>query len=218
MVRRTGQPVALCLADTHSNQTALRRIDARLARSRGEVDVVLIAGDVCIAGHEAYARQLIDCIRGHGVPLLLVHGNNDTRDVVQLFRAEGITLHRQEKTMLGHRFVGFGGDGYAPHDTELAEGELESLDMEGAILMTHVPPGGLELSPVDGPGVPRGFTFGGALVSGGPRVHICGHIHQTEGVAYYAGTKIVKLRAAMWNRCALLNLDTLAVRFEDLGN
>jgi hypothetical protein len=43
MVRRERGPVALCLADTHSNHTALCRLDARLTRTRRAVDLILVA-------------------------------------------------------------------------------------------------------------------------------------------------------------------------------
>ena len=181
---------------------------------RGRVQVVLAAGDITIAGHEAYAQDFLDCVRAHKVPLLLVHGNNDSRTVVELFRREDVTIHRRERTLHGRRFVGMGGDGYAPHDVELAEGELAELPVEGAILLTHVPPAGrLTLSTVDGPSIPQNLTLGGQLLEGGPLAHICGHIHGTEGVGMYACAKIIKLRAAMWNACALLDLDTLHAEF-----
>jgi Icc-related predicted phosphoesterase len=205
-------PTALCIADTHSNPAALRHLDARLALSRGTVDLVLAAGDITIHGHEPYAREFVACVRAHDVPLLVVHGNNDSAEVARYFREEGLTLHRQERTLFGHRFTGFGGDGNATHDIELQPGEMEQLSPEGSIFLTHIPPSfRIALSPVDGPKVPRSIT--GQLTEGGPRAHICGHIHHTQGVAYYAGTKIVKLRAAMWGSCALLDLDTLAVTF-----
>jgi len=181
---------------------------------RGRVQLVLAAGDITIAGHEAYAQDFLDCVKVHKVPLLLVHGNNDSRAVVELFRRENVTIHRREKTLCGRRFVGIGGDGYAPHDVELTEGDLGELPVESAILLTHVPPAGrLVLSTVDGPDIPQNFTVGGQFVEGGPLAHICGHIHSTEGVGMYAGTKIIKLRAAMWDACALLDLDTLHAEF-----
>lgn len=166
---------------------------------RGQIDLVLAAGDITIAGHEAYAGQFLECVRGHDVPLLLVHGNNDTREVVELFRREEVTIHRRARELLGHRFVGFGGDGNAPHDVELAEGEQEHLPLDGAIFLTHIPP-----------------ASRGPAPQGGPRAHICGHIHHTEGTYDRGTTRIVKLRAAMWNRCALLDLETRAVTFLNL--
>lgn len=218
--RRGRAPTALCLADLHSSVKALSRLDQRLARTRGHVDLVLAAGDITIPGHEAYADEFIHCVARHEIPLLLVHGNNDCIEAVERFRAAGVTIHRLERRVLGHRFVGFGGDGNAPYDVELEPGELEVLPVEGAILLTHVPPATrLALSPVDGEHVTASLTFGtppAALVGTGPLAHICGHIHPTEGVAYLAGTKVVKLRAAMWNRCALLNLSTLRAEFLDL--
>ncbi len=148
-------------------------------------------------------------VRRHGLPLLLVHGNNDTLRAVEEFRRAGVTIHRQEREVAGVRFVGFGGDGTAPHDSQLAPGETLTLDLAGAILLTHLPPRGLHYVVHDQ----------GAPVQPGaaPRAHVCGHVHHTEGIAWLGPTKVVKLRAAMWNRCALLDLDTLAATFLDLA-
>src|SRR4051812_42036721 len=105
----------------HSSVAALRRLEALLTRER--FDLVLAAGDITIAGHEPYAQDFVALIRRHGCPLLLVHGNNDTREAVETFRREGVTIHRRERELFGRRFVGFGGDGSAPHDDELVDGE-----------------------------------------------------------------------------------------------
>ncbi len=225
--------MALCLADLHSNVTALQRVDALLGGLARELSVVLLAGDVTIPGHDAYAKDVIAVVRRHNVPLLLVHGNNDTVAAVEEFRRAGVTIHRQEREVAGVRFVGFGGDGTAPHDTELATGESLSLDLEGAILLTHLPPPGVRYASQDReapprkPGVATGNPPGddqeisiapstGPTIPS-PRAHICGHIHHSEGIAWIGPTKIVKLRAAMWNRCALLDLDTLVATFRDLA-
>ena len=152
-----------------------------------------------------------------------MHGNNDTASAVEAFRRADVTIHRRGRELLGHRFVGFGGDGTAPHDTELAEGESLELRLAGAIFLTHVPPRTrLPLGPDRPPGpLPRPAGTGEdpvvAAMADEPRAHICGHIHSTEGVAYLGRTKIVKLGAAMWNRCALLDLDTLRAQFLDLA-
>jgi Icc-related predicted phosphoesterase len=224
-------PVALCLADLHSSATALRRLDGLMARER--FDVVLAAGDITIAGHAAYAADFIAVVRRHDCPLLLVHGNNDTFEAVEIFRREGVTIHRQERQLLGTRFVGFGGDGTATHDLELAEGELEQLDPSGAILLTHVPPRGLRYFLTDPDGRrrtndesqlrdgERRSSFAtrpsSPTLAFAPRAQICGHIHHQEGIAYLGPTKVVKLRAAMWNRCAVLDLRSLGVSFRNLG-
>jgi Icc-related predicted phosphoesterase len=181
----------------------------------------LIAGDVTVPGHEGYARDVIALARRHGVPLLLVHGNNDTPGAVEEFRRAGVTIHRREREVDGVRFVGLGGDGYAPHDVELGPGESLDLDLEGSVLLTHLPPPGLRYAP-DGPPPPPapgrpplGFASQ-APAPPAPRAQVCGHIHHTEGVAWRDRTKVIKPRAAMWNRCALLDLDTLAATFRDL--
>ena len=139
MTGSTGA-TALCLADLHSSVTALARLDTFLGRRRGELAGVVAAGDITIAGHEGYAGEFISVVARHHLPLLLVHGNNDTAAAVDEFRHAGVTIHRRERSLLGHRFVGLGGDGTAPHDTELGPGESLELRLEGAILLTHVPP------------------------------------------------------------------------------
>ena len=232
-----SSPVALCLADLHSSVSALRRLDALLARER--FDLVLVAGDITIAGHEPYAKDFVAVVRRHGCPLLLVHGNNDTLQAVETFRREGVTIHRRERELFGVRFVGFGGDGTASYDDELAEGESLHVDPTDAILLTHLPPPRLRYSLHD-PDERRktkgesttsvlrpALALSGAEGSfvqpperdliGAPCAQICGHIHQLEGVARLGPTKVIKVRAAMWNRCATLDVRTLHARFRNLG-
>jgi Icc-related predicted phosphoesterase len=261
-MERRRRRTALCLADLHSHVTALQRLDGLLGALAGQLDVVLVAGDVTVPGREAYARRLIDAVARHRVPLLLVHGNNDSWLAVQEFRRAGVTIHRREREVAGVRFTGFGGTGDAPHDLELGPDETLHLDPQGSILLTHVPPpGGLRYGPDTAmpashhpdesrlsraapdtatpppapPGAPpprplvvhpsrsrklRSLDFGGGparFASQAPRAQVCGHIHHSEGVAWVGPTKVIKLRAAMWNRCALLDLDTLAVTFRDLA-
>ena len=220
MPERQPRPprTALCLADLHSNVTALGRLDGLLADISGDLSVVLLAGDVTIPGHERYARDVIEVVRRHGVPLLLVHGNNDTLEAVEEFRRAGVTIHRREREVAGVRFVGFGGTGEALHDLELGPGETLDLHLEGAVLLTHVPPPRLRYAP-DRPGErppppAADLPFDPALPA--PRAQVCGHIHSPEGVAWLGRTKVIKLRAAMWNRCALLDLDSLSATFRDL--
>jgi Icc-related predicted phosphoesterase len=203
--------IALCLADLHSSATALRRLDGLLARER--FDLVLAAGDITIAGHEPYAKDFIALVRRHGCPLLLVHGNNDTLEAVETFRREGVTIHRRERELYGRRFVGFGDDASVGYD-ELAEGESLELRLDGAILLTHLPPPGLRYVPQDS----RPAASASPLVlANAPLVQVCGHIHHQEGVARLGATKVVKVRAAMWNRCATLDLATLRARFRNLA-
>ena len=208
--------LALCLADLHSSRTALERLDAFLGRNAADLGVVLAAGDITIPGHEAYAAEFIALIARYGVPLLLVHGNNDTRDATDLFVREGVTIHRREREVAGVRFVGIGGDGTAPWDTELGPDESLDLRLDGAILLTHVPPrNGLRYVRDDrGTSLaPPSSSTGHPLLANAPRAHVCGHVHRLEGVAYIGPTKVVKVGAAMWNACALLDLRTLATQF-----
>lgn len=212
--------IALCLADLHSSATALHRLDAFLRARAGWIDIVLAAGDITVPGHEAYAGDFIELIRRYGKPLLLVHGNNDGPAAVEHFRRAGVTIHRRVRELGGYRFAGFGGDGTAPHDLELGPGERLELDLGGALLLTHVPPArrlryGPDSAAVPDRGQAEDLPSGVVPPLGGgwPRAHVCGHIHHMEGVAWLGPTKVIKLGAAMWNRCALLDLSTLQATF-----
>ena len=127
-----------------------------------------------------------------------------------------VTIHRLcEREVDGIRFVGYGGPAEDLHDLELGPGETLDLRLEGTILLTHVPPPRLRYGP-DRPGarpppVAHDLPFDPALPA--PRAQVCGHLHATEGVAWLGRTKVIKLRAATWNSCALLDLDGLAAGF-----
>jgi Icc-related predicted phosphoesterase len=214
----------LCLADLHSSVTALGRLDAFLERHAAGLAAMLVAGDVTVPGRESYADDVIATVRSHQLPLLLVHGNNDSPDAVAIFRREGVTIHRQTREVAGTRIAGFGGDGNAPHDVELGPGESPDLELEGAVLLTHLPPRARLAYGPDRPlqafgdeGARDARVPGAAPFANAPRAQICGHIHQTEGIAYLGSTKVIKLRAAMWNRAALVDLRSLATRFVDLA-
>jgi Icc-related predicted phosphoesterase len=47
-----------------------------------------------------------------------------------------------------------------------------------------------------------------------PLVHICGHIHHQQGVAYLGKTKIIKVGSAESGHYAIMNLDSLLVKFD----
>ncbi len=211
---------ALCLADLHSSATALRRLESFLRARGAAIDAVLAAGDITVPGHEAYADEFIQLVRRHGQPLLLVHGNNDGPPAIERFQRAGVTIHRRVREVGGYRFAGFGGDGTAPHDLELGPGEQLELDLQGAFFLTHVPPArrlryGPDSIAAPDRGQAEDLPSGAVSPPGGgwPRAHICGHIHHVEGVAWLGPTKVVKLGAAMWNRCALLDLSTLQATF-----
>ncbi len=51
-------------------------------------------------------------------------------------------------------------------------------------------------------------------LSDAPLVHICGHIHHTWGVAKLGSTKVIKLAGGYLGYYAIIDLNTLMVRFE----
>ena len=195
----------------------MRRVDALLKAGAGRYGVVLAAGDITIAGHEAYARDFVRTIVRHGTPLLAVPGNNDGAEVMETLRRADVSVHRRERVVGGVRFTGLGGDGTQPYEETLGEGEALGVDVAGSVFLTHIPPAKLRYAPDTASGA-RGpqsveLAVPPSVAAGAPRAWVCGHVHKLEGVAFLGPTKVVKVRATFWGSYAELDLETLRARF-----
>ena len=194
-MQRRRRRTALCLADLHSHVTALERLDGLLGALAGELDVVLVAGDVTVPGKEAYARRLIDLVARRRVPLLLVHGNNDSWPAVQEFRRAGVTIHRQEREWPGSASPASVAPETPPTTWSWGQGRRCTSTRRGASSSpTSRPPAGSRTARTPPAPAPPSAATPHLLA---PRAQVCGHIHHSEGVAWIGPTKVIKLRAAM---------------------
>jgi Icc-related predicted phosphoesterase len=114
----------VCFGDIHM---ALRAID-RLAPELAGADAAILVGDLTNFGDPPDARQVVDAVRAHCPNVLAVTGNLDMPQVIDAFRADGISLHGEGRRLGPIGIFGCGGSNITPMDTptELGEDEIRT--------------------------------------------------------------------------------------------
>jgi Icc-related predicted phosphoesterase len=176
----------------------------------GKVDGTLLAGDLTEFGPAENAKKLLGMLPK---PILAVPGNCDPKDMVQVLKEEGVSLHAGTKRLDNVTFVGIGGSNPTPFGTpiELSEeeikGTLEGLmkDVKGpAILVSHAPPKGFQDK------IPNGVHVGSeAIAQVAPKFKaiVCGHIHEDRGMSKLGDTIVVNPGMAASGNAAILEID-----------
>ena len=176
----------LLFSDVHGDLDVCRRIVDRAA----DVDVVVGAGDFCVARRNLQAP--IDALSAIDTPTVLVPGNAETEDeIAEQLSATGWTeahvLHGNGVTIDGQPFFGIGGGvpvtPFGPWSYDLSEEEARSLLAdcpEGAVLVSHSPP--KDAVDRDSNGTSLGSTaVREAVERTEPVLTVCGHIHGSWG-------------------------------------
>lgn len=160
---------------------------AALVDMAGEADVVIGAGDFASV-HEGL-EETIAALAAIEVPTVLVPGNNETDEALRA-AARGweaaTVLHGSGTAIDGVEFFGLGaGVPVTPWDWSFDLDEDEAASMladcpRDAVLVLHSPPRG-HCDTNSG-----GDHFGSesllaAIESTGPRIAVCGHVHESWG-------------------------------------
>jgi len=178
----------LCLSDIHGEAAGL---DELLAGA-GQVDVVIVAGDITHLGGRAEAHAVLAPILSAGARLLAVAGNMDRGPARSHLGELGVDLHAGGVLIGGVGFMGLGGGTPSPFGTpwELDDAEATRCLEAGfaliagaafRVLVSHAPPRGTKLDvgfarQHFGSGPVRDFLLGGNV-----DLCICGHIHESAG-------------------------------------
>ncbi|HTX43125.1 MAG TPA: metallophosphoesterase [Methanocella sp.] len=196
----------LVVTDFHSRYEKVPEI----LKKAGKVDGTLLAGDLTEFGPAENAKKLLGLLPK---PILAVPGNCDPKEMVQLLKAEGVSLHEGKKKLDNVTFVGIGGSNPTPFGTpiefseEELRGALERLmkDVNGpAILVSHAPPKGHQDT------IPGGVHVGSeAIAHVAPQFKavVCGHIHEDRGISKAGDTVIVNPGMAALGNAAILEID-----------
>jgi hypothetical protein len=141
----------ISLPDLHGS---LRSITA-LGPLLGQVDVVVLPGDLTIGGTVDEAARVIVALRQYNTQIWAIPGGYDTQRVSQYLSEQGINLHKQQRDYEGCVFIGIGGDLFqtnAPREHLLYDNVqfdlMLSETVQGLsrripkILITHYPPQG----------------------------------------------------------------------------
>ena len=176
----------LLFSDVHGDLDACRRLADRAA----EVDVVVGAGDFCVARRNLAAP--IEALSAIDTPTVLVPGNAETEDeMAEQLSATGWpaahVLHGNGVTIKGIPFYGLGGGvpitPFGPWSYDLSEEEARSLladCLDGAVLVSHSPP--KHAVDRDSKGKHLGSTAVRETIEAKqPILTVCGHIHGSGG-------------------------------------
>jgi Icc-related predicted phosphoesterase len=93
-----GRPIRIAAAgDIHASEVTRKRVAKAFGSLAGEVDLVLLAGDLTTCGDPAEAVVLADACRGSEIPVCAVLGNHDwhlnrTHEVVAVLTDAGVRV------------------------------------------------------------------------------------------------------------------------------
>ncbi|MFY9484360.1 MAG: metallophosphoesterase family protein [Patescibacteria group bacterium] len=190
----------LLLSDLHSSQSTLKGLDTLLGSER--FDLVLSPGDITDRhdGHPLeYLDQFINLVtQKHHLPLKMVYGNNDSKEVIEHARQAGVLLHFDDEKIEGYRIAGIGDVESQP---EIPGGSLNNLT--GAIAVSHRPtPQFKELK------------ASGTPLANAPMIQIFGHLHTRAETNQLGQTLVINVPAGALGRYAVLDLPSKMVQFK----
>ena len=192
----------LAISDVHGSIAALSRIGAMA----GDVDLLLIAGDLTDFGGANEAKNLLSFLEAFKGKMILVPGNCDKKGAREVFSTEEICADGRFVEAGGARVIGAGGcplrTGLTPYerqDYELSDAlelALEELAEAGSdpsrplIVLSHTPP------KASGADRRKGADVGSpalkeALLRITPPLWVCGHIHESPCAAYLGRTLVL---------------------------
>jgi len=192
----------LAIADIHNRE---------FGKVNEEVDVVIVAGDFTNADGVDFAKKSVSTLRDYfpNAKILAIPGNMDVKEVLDFLENEGISIHGKVVSVNNIKIGGVGGSNPTPFNTpfELEENELKEMlkEFECDIAVIHTPPYGY-FDWIAGKSV-GSTAVKDWMIERKPKILICAHIHEYEGVAKAGDTLIVKLGTIMNGRGAIIDLD-----------
>lgn len=192
----------VCFGDIHMALGAIARLSGELAQA----DAAILVGDLTNFGGPAEAAEVVAAVRALCPIVLAVTGNLDMPQVIDAFRADGISLHGEGRRLGPIGVFGCGGSNVTPMDTptELEEDEIRATLERGhqavadaplRLMVCHTPPFDTRLDrlmngrPVGSPAV-RAF-----IETHRPQVAVVGHIHEGRGVERLGDTMVANAGA-----------------------
>ena len=207
----------LATADFHGDKEAFRKV----ALKADSADVVIVCGDVTHFGLLVQARDLLSPLSRLKVPALLVPGNCDMPSLADERMGSVESIHGRCKAVGGFSFLGVGGSSPSPFATpfELEEAEIARIletaqstcnNRRNEIVVSHSPPRDTRTDVAFNGQHVGSHSVRGFIEKHHPRLVICGHIHEAQGVDRIGETLIVNPGPARHGHYALINLDDKA--------
>jgi Icc-related predicted phosphoesterase len=200
--------ILYAVADVHGKTEYLARIEQTVWERRP--DLLVVAGDVVSRRHAAETLEYLD---GLSIPVLLVRGNMDPSDLDRRVEPHRNirSLHRREIVVGGIPFAGVGGTLPVPFRSRISVRERDDLTdlapriRTETVLVAHPPPlGTLDRAFGLFPAGSRGLRD--LVLRTGPRLLVCGHIHEAAGAARLGETLVVNAAMGRKGNGALIRL------------
>ena len=186
----------LALSDLHGDRSLVKKMAEKGAKEK--VDLVLLAGD--LIHHDGSLDGLIGPFKEKGLDVALLPGNHEGLSEIN-FLAERYGAKNLHGYIFKKGDVGIFGCGYADvglHQLTdeqffktLAQAHKSLGDIKKKIMVTHIQPSNSIL----GLGIfPGSHGVRKAIEQFQPEFHLCGHIHETQGIEDHIGkTKIINV-------------------------
>ncbi|MEM4336558.1 MAG: metallophosphoesterase family protein [Candidatus Woesearchaeota archaeon] len=167
----------VAFTDIHASLTSLKEVEKKAKYS----DLLICAGDVSI--FEQYLEIILERLNKIGKPILLVHGNHETKELTETL-CQGLKnlvfIHKKEYKVGNYVFIGFGGGGFDRYEKDFEEfvRKIRLKEEEKLIIVTHGPPYGTKLDIIGK--VHYGcISYTNAIKKLKPVLYVCGHFHET---------------------------------------
>ncbi len=197
-------------ADLHGRHRNFKIVREGLRESRA--DAVVLAGDLLNYGR---GRPFLRMLEGLPVPVFLVRGNSDPSCLDRWAAASRnvCSLHLNAVPINGLELVGISGTLPIPFNSRAGWREAQGLKRLAAlmqprsILVAHPPPHGC-CDHVLGRFSAGSRGLARLVRASKPAVMLCGHIHESAGVAYLGDTLVVNCALGGHRRGALVVMET----------
>lgn len=174
----------LAFVDLHGSMSMLKKLSA-LAKKE-DVDYIVCAGDLTIFGDSM--QMLLQVLDRMGKPVLMIHGNHESEDVLRKMcaRTKNIRfLHKEVLEEGDYVFMCYGGGGFSLKDPVFEKWSKEAMNKidehKKIILVTHAPPYCTKLDRIlDQPAGSKSIRKFIKLVQ--PKIAISGHLHENFGM------------------------------------
>lgn len=205
----------LTITDLHGQAAVLERI----LKAAGEVDAILMGGDLTTFGEPEDAMRLVRQAQAIGPPVWAVAGNCDSARIDQELAELGISLQGRGLVVQGIGLHGLSamplwrGDMYQFSEEELASllaaGYAQIAGAACHVVLSHAPPRGVcdrtRFFQHVGSTALRAF-----IERTQPALVLCGHIHEARGVDRIGSTVVANCGAALAGFYAIAEVNEAA--------
>jgi len=186
----------LATSDIHGDSRWVKELAEKASQEK--VDLVLLCGDLTYA--EEFSENLIGPFKEKGLKVALIPGNHESMATANFLSEKyGLKNLQYEPMKVGNiGLFGMGGANIGPFP--VSEDEiLDTLkknfekikDAKTKIMVTHAHPKGTLIEKMSYPGSP---SVRKAIESFKPQLHLCGHIHECEGMEErIGGTTVINV-------------------------